>query len=339
MRTTHSKTVNFYRVFVILWVDGLTHKKVNFMRLKGQIGFLFIFITLLVFNDLYAQNSSTKVQGMTLVIDPGHGGKDPGAEHRQANCMDEKHLNLRIALKLGDLLEKYFENLRIVYTRKTDKYVSLEDRVKIATANNADCFISLHINANEKSEVHGVQVHIHAKGYRKTERLAELINKELTERANRSSLGIFTYHDRKGHLFVLQNTTMTGVLVECGFLTNEKEEKFVNTDYGQDILASAIFRAFRSYAREMKYNLRRHPISVYRVQIAASANKIPRTDKMFKKVGLKVHEYKDKKNLKFPYKYTVGRSLKSKDIQKLAQKVRKKGFPKAFIVKHNEYPE
>ncbi len=293
----------------------------------------------LIINELEAQQQPATSYAMTLIIDPGHGGKDPGAEHRQEKCMDEKHLNLRIALKLGKLLDDYFENLRLVYTRKTDEYVSLEERVNIAESNHADCFISLHINASEKSEVHGIQVHIHAKGFKKTERLSELIDEEFELRAKRNSLGIFTYHDRKGHLFVLQNTSMAGVLVECGFLTHPDEEKFLNTDHGQDIIASAIFRAFRTYAKEMKYGLRRHPVQVYKVQIAASAHQIPKNDKMFKKIGFKVDEHKNYENTNFPYKYTVGRVLEQAEIIQLVEKIKKKGFPEAFIVQHKEYPE
>lgn len=296
-------------------------------------------LILLHTSSLHAQKHSYQSYAMTLVLDPGHGGRDPGAEHRQTNCMDEKVLNLRIALKLGKLLEDYFENLRLIYTRKKDVYVSLQDRVTLAEKHKADCFISLHINANKKTEVFGVQVHIHNKGIKSTDRLSRLIQQELKLRAKRHSLGVFTYHDRKGHLYVLRETTMPCVLVECGFLSHKKEEKFLNTDHGQDIIASAIFRAFRKYAKEMSYGLRRHPITVYKVQIAASADQIPKNAKMFKKVDMKIDEHKIYTDSKFPYKYTVGRALKQEKILPLVKELQQKGIPEAFVVKHREYPK
>ncbi len=91
----------------------------------------------------------------TIVIDPGHGGKDPGAI---ANGLKEKNIVLKVAKGLKSRLEKDL-HCKVIITRKTDTYISLEERTAIANANNADLFISLHINAHNLSKVHGLETY------------------------------------------------------------------------------------------------------------------------------------------------------------------------------------
>ncbi|MGZ3866499.1 MAG: N-acetylmuramoyl-L-alanine amidase [Bacteroidia bacterium] len=87
----------------------------------------------------------TKPKGVkTIVIDPGHGGKDPGCN---GNISNEKDVSLAIALKLGELIEKNLKDVKVIYTRKTDIFVELEERAQIANRNEADLFISIHCNA------------------------------------------------------------------------------------------------------------------------------------------------------------------------------------------------
>ena len=83
----------------------------------------------------------------TLVIDAGHGGKDPGAKGKIIN---EKEINLKIALKLGQLVRSNHPDVKVVYTRSTDKFVELDERAEIANRNKADLFISIHTNAVAK---------------------------------------------------------------------------------------------------------------------------------------------------------------------------------------------
>jgi N-acetylmuramoyl-L-alanine amidase len=83
----------------------------------------------------------------TVVIDPGHGGKDPGAVG--ANVY-EKTINLSVALKFGKLIEEWFPDVKVLYTRTTDVFVDLRDRSNFANNNNADLFISIHANSTEK---------------------------------------------------------------------------------------------------------------------------------------------------------------------------------------------
>ncbi len=92
-----------------------------------------------------------------IVIDPGHGGKDPGA---LGTISREKNINLAIALKTGEYLEKNLNNVKVLYTRKTDVFVELRDRPEFANKNKADLFISIHSNWISKSSIKGAETWI-----------------------------------------------------------------------------------------------------------------------------------------------------------------------------------
>jgi len=87
---------------------------------------------------------SLSMQAFTLVIDAGHGGKDPGAAGRKSK---EKNINLAVALELGRLVAKNCPDVKVVYTRKTDVFVELDERARIANKAKADLFISIHVNS------------------------------------------------------------------------------------------------------------------------------------------------------------------------------------------------
>ena len=95
----------------------------------------------------------------TIIIDPGHGGGDYGTPHRKCK-QDEKTIALNVALKLGRLIEKNYTDVKVVYTRKTDKYPSLPERTQIAKKNKGDLFISIHVNACPKASVRGFETYI-----------------------------------------------------------------------------------------------------------------------------------------------------------------------------------
>ena len=181
-----------------------------------------------------------------VVIDPGHGGSDPGHLSSNKNHLPEKALNLLIAKKFGSYIEQNMKNVTIIYTRTDDSFPSLDDRVEKANNAKADYFISIHCNANERTSVHGTESHVHSMSSKKAVSLAKEFEKEFSTRAGRHSRGVKDTDDREHSLQVLKFTNMTSVLVECGFLTNEKEANYLNTTNGQDIIASAIYRAFRT---------------------------------------------------------------------------------------------
>lgn len=95
----------------------------------------------------------------TVVIDPGHGGKDPGAPGKTSST-SEKHLVLSISKMLGNKIKAAYPDVKVIYTRSSDVFVELNERAKIAKRNNADLFISVHCNSNNSSKPFGASVHI-----------------------------------------------------------------------------------------------------------------------------------------------------------------------------------
>ncbi|MFK5857204.1 MAG: N-acetylmuramoyl-L-alanine amidase [Bacteroidota bacterium] len=114
----------------------------------------FLIASLFAFQPVYAQKGS-KIK--TVVIDAGHGGKDPGASGKYSK---EKDIALSVALKTGGYIEKNFPGVKVIYTRKTDKFIPLHKRGDIANKNNADIFISIHCNANNSSKIYGTETYV-----------------------------------------------------------------------------------------------------------------------------------------------------------------------------------
>lgn len=224
--------------------------------------------------------STTKFD--TIIIDPGHGGRDPGAIG--ASGTFEKTVVLAVALKLGEYIKQHMPDVKVVYTRETDRFVSLSERGRIANRNQGDLFISIHTNGHSSRQPHGaeffflgmnrsqaalevakrenavIQFEDSYEGQELTEdqlliyelsnagymassrRFAELLDYQFAQRAQRRSRGV-----KQAGLQVLWEASMPGVLIELGFISNPAEERFMNSEYGQAILASAIFRAVREY--------------------------------------------------------------------------------------------
>lgn len=114
--------------------------------------FSLLFLTSLSSNSiLIAQNKK-----FTIVIDAGHGGHDPGA---MGKIIREKDINLAVALKFGELVAKNFNDVRVIYTRKTDVYLTLQERADIVNNNHADLFISFHTNAAQSSSAFGTETY------------------------------------------------------------------------------------------------------------------------------------------------------------------------------------
>ena len=120
-----------------------------------------IFLALMLFPSLHmsGQNTNGNVGLRTIVIDPGHGGKDPGAPGPDSRN-SEKHIVLKISKLLGEKIRKEYPSVKVVYTRSGDTFPKLTDRVQIAHDNNADLFISIHCNSNSKKTASGSSAHI-----------------------------------------------------------------------------------------------------------------------------------------------------------------------------------
>jgi len=126
-----------------------------------------LILFILCLSVLPYQNFAQK-EKIVIVIDPGHGGSDPGHISKNKNHLPEKDLNLLIAKKFGGYIEQYLKNVTIIYTRTDDSFPSLDDRVDKANSANADYFISVHCNANDRNAVHGTESHVHAMNSKKS---------------------------------------------------------------------------------------------------------------------------------------------------------------------------
>jgi len=265
----------------------MTYHFLTLYNSKHQIyrsfGLLFLFISLAVFQpvSISAQSSLNKI-----VIDAGHGGKDPGASGKYSR---EKDVVLSIALKTGQLLKKKYPNIEIIYTRKTDVFIPLKERAEIANKNKADLFISIHCNSNTSSQPHGAETYV--MGLHKSEANLNVAKKEnsamLFEADYQQQYDGFNPTSDESHIifnffqnsfssqnldlaskiqteftvdtplknrgvkqagfWVLYKTTMPGVLIETGFLSNVKDEKFLNSKNGQLQLSKAIVKAVGDY--------------------------------------------------------------------------------------------
>ncbi|WP_448519848.1 N-acetylmuramoyl-L-alanine amidase family protein [Rhodoflexus sp.] len=283
-----------------------------------------------------------------VVLDPGHGGHDPGTLRSDKQFSHEKNISLQITQLVAKYIEENLENIELIHTRQADNFVTLEERVQLANSSEADFFISIHCNASPRNWVSGTEVHIHDHAFVRSLALAKSIDEEFRVRARRPSRGIVNTKDRRQSLYVLQYTTMPGVLIEVGFLSNKEEERYLNGQHGKEIIASAIYRGLRNYLVAIGSGVRFKPGSPmakklaeeksdsnkirYRVQITASEKKIPMTHYDFKRLALPVKEHVFDSTT-FRYRYTVGDSFD--DITKateLMREVRKKGFPDAYLI-------
>jgi N-acetylmuramoyl-L-alanine amidase len=310
-------------------------------------------VVIFVFTVLLSISAGAAKDKIIVVIDPGHGGTDHGHVSSDKDHMPEKELNLIIAKKFGDMIEKQLQNVSIIYSRTDDTYPSLGDRVKLANSSKADYFISIHCNANAKKSVHGTESHVHTMEAKKSVGLAQAFEKEFTSFAGRYSRGVKDTEDREHSLQVLKYTTMTGVLIECGFMTNDDEAVFLNTTSGQEKIATSIFRAFKSYivkqhpaiafvkeepkkeTAEQKTEKPTDATKSYAIQIMSSKQPVETSVPEFKKIELPVSRNEIQTTSAFKYRYTVGQYASQDDAQKDLEKVQQNGFKDAYIVKLN----
>ncbi len=253
--------------------------------------FNLILLLLVIFGgrNSYGQNTTTERPTIkTIVIDAGHGGKDPGCHGASAN---EKNVCLSIALKLGDQIKKKYPGIKVIYTRDKDVFVELDERANIANKAKADLFICIHANAASPA-AYGAETYV--LGLHRTESQQKVAERENStifleddkgEKykdfdlspdaliARQIQLSVFldqsiSFADKlqkeftklnrynrgvkQAGFLVLYKTTMPSVLIETGFLTNPSEEKFLADTAGQKKMATSMFSAFESYKNELE---------------------------------------------------------------------------------------
>lgn len=127
--------------------------------LKNIYFLFFAAAILMLVQPADAQNKSSQLGLKTVVIDPGHGGKDPGAPGK-TSATAEKHIVLKISKLFGEKISKAFPDVKVIYTRDSDKFIGLHERAMVARRNNADLFISIHCNSVAAKSAYGTSVHI-----------------------------------------------------------------------------------------------------------------------------------------------------------------------------------
>lgn len=308
-----------------------------------MIRFIFTLFLALAASSVFSQDK------IVLVIDPGHGGNDPGHLPEDSTLsLAEKELNLKVAKYLGGYIEQYLQNVEVVYTRTDDSYPTLNDRVEKANTIKADYFISIHCNGNHKNGVHGTETHVHDLGVKGSADLARSIEDQFKERAGRHSRGVKDQHDLQHSLQVLKYTKMTSVLVECGFITNEHEAKFLNTSSGQEIIASAIFRAFRGHIVKTHPNIAFIPAETknnndvatksetkkpFVIQYMSSKAPIDFLKSDLSSLGHEVQRIEIETESAYKYIYTVGQFDSREAASELLAQVKQKGYSDAFVRK------
>jgi N-acetylmuramoyl-L-alanine amidase len=170
---------------------------------------------------------------MRIILDAGHGGSDSGATNKGYK---EKDITLNLALKIGALLN----NHEIIYTRKNDKYISLNERCNISNKANADLFISIHVNSATNKNAKGIETFAYSTKSKGHE-VAQRVQRNLIEVTKATDRGVKT-SDFK----VLRSTKAPAILIEVGFISNVEElEKLINDTY-QFKLCDAIARAINN---------------------------------------------------------------------------------------------
>lgn len=355
---------------------------------------IFLFVFVFSGNFIVAQENRTKIK--TIVIDPGHGGKDSGTMGTKRFKIYEKHVALAVSLKLGKYISDAFPEVEVIYTRDSDFFLELNERTEIANKANADLFISIHCDGFTNPKPSGASVFVmgmsklkanmdvamrensaiylednYKKKYdgfdpkspesyivfslmqntylNQSLKIAEQVETQFSTRANRKSRGV-----KQAPFYVISRTNMPSILIECGFLTNPKEEEFLHSEIGQDYIASAIFRAFRSYKESVeieepkikdtiKSDVKINNKVEKKIKVIADAKQESDLNLIFKiQIGTYLKSMLDQKEfvnlnaeevkINGTFKYFVNSGNDKKEANNLRNHLREKGFNGAFVV-------
>lgn len=174
---------------------------------------------------------------MRICIDPGHGGKDPGA---LGHAVEEADYNLIMASVLTAQLTALGH--KVLQTRTTDIFLELKERTSLANKFKADLFISIHANGAEAPAAEGMEVHYHKQN-----------SMLLAKKVFQAMSDAFPIRKKRGvklsNFYVIKWTTMPSILIEGGFITNPKEQKFLFSKTDQISMASAICRGIETWSK------------------------------------------------------------------------------------------
>ncbi|MGM7634708.1 N-acetylmuramoyl-L-alanine amidase [Bacillus sp. Hm123] len=194
-------------------------------------------------------NYDPRIKDQVVILDPGHGGKHPGA---MAYGVREKDVVLAVGLKANEIFKK--SPLQVKMTRSTDKYISLANRVKYAQQVNGDIFVSIHANSHSKESANGTETYYYAS--RKNSRTDD--SKLLATKIQKRLLEAWNLKDRKvktADFYVIRKTTMPSTLLELGFISNKSENQKLKSDYWQNEAAKAIYYGVLDYYKAKGYKV------------------------------------------------------------------------------------
>ena len=258
--------------------------------LSNKLKYFFFLCSLTVFFGFSTLKSKSFTEIDKIVIDAGHGGKDPGTAAGR-----EKKIALDIALKLGKKIQSKYQDIEVIYTRDKDVFIPLNERANIANRNQADLFISIHCNASPSPSAYGTETYV--MGLHKSEANLELAKREnnviLLEDDYKKSYKGFNPNSPLAHIMlanyqsaymaqsmdfaskvesqfvkhglrsrgvkqagflVIWETTMPSVLIETGYLSNANDAKNLGSEEGRENIASSIYEAFHSYKTSVERN-------------------------------------------------------------------------------------
>ena len=239
----------------------------------------------IVVADLIKEKNKWKLD--TIIIDPGHGGKDPGAIGYRGT--KEKDITLDVAKRLVKKIERNM-NINTILTRDEDVFIRLEDRTKLANSENGKLFISIHANSAEDRRANGFETYmigtnknaaavrtaarenavldleggntkkltdealikatIAQSGFANgSEQFAALVQEEMNKRLQSKDRGV-----KQAGFYVLAYASMPNVLIELGYISNPSEEKKLKSSQYKDALATSIYRAIEQYQKTLNVN-------------------------------------------------------------------------------------
>ncbi len=320
----------------------------------------------------FSQSNSIQNSQFTVVIDAGHGGKDPG---NTGNGFIEKDIALKISTNLGTLLEK--RGVNVIYTRKKDVFIGLFERANIANQSDAQLFISIHCDAFRTSQPYGAGTFV--LGLHANERNFEIAKKEnsvifyeddyentydgFDPNNPESVIGLTLMQEeyldqsiiaasyiqnsfvnslkrknrdvKQAGFAVLRYTYMPSVLVETGFLTNKNEGLYLNSSKGQTEIANAISLAVLKYRNDFFKNLSTSAIS----NESSNNNLFYRVQIAASKklLDLKPYNFNGLKSVDVVkegsvYKYLYGKHKSIEDANESLVKAKNFGFETSFII-------
>lgn len=215
---------------------------------KKRVVFLTILlglVILIIIKGIPFIDRNFKSSKRVIVVDPGHGGKDPGTIGFSGNY--EKEVNLEISKKLKKKLKS--NGYKVILTRDSDEYVDNLLRAKTANKKRARVFVSIHCNSMENnSSVDGIQVLYYPNrestiGDLNNNELAQIMMNSMVNGTGAKDKGIIERKD----LIVLNQTKMPAIIIECGFLSNKNEEKLLLTEDYQNKIVDSIIDGLEEY--------------------------------------------------------------------------------------------